>query len=345
MFGRKNALHLGLDIGPDSVKVVEVLKDKNTIILNRMGVMPLFDNLKAAENTNLVDMEQTAVCIRNLLAVTGVSCRHVTVGMSGKSVFFREISLPDMSNRELREAIKWEIDYYVPYAAGTYFYDFAVLNAEQQQEESKVFIVASLKENIEAIEKICTLVGLRVVAVEFEALAMKRTLEREDNIVVIEICDFWSQVILYQNALPVFVRTIPVGAEKFKEVFSHDDSNVNGVSRQQDLPMTAAGVIGAMSTPLANAVQDFCQEIHRTLEYYQIQNQQVTIDRFYLTGCTERISHITTLISDLLGKPVSIHNSLQHFRLHSSYDQVFLQRQGPRMNVAFGLALRGLDND
>lgn len=346
LFGRKNAVHVGLDIGLDSVKVVELLRNENKVELNRMGIVELPRSIRMAGDGDSADPEQVAACIRNLLAVTGVVCRDVTVAISGKKVFFRDISLPNMNDRELREAVKWEIDYCVPYANGTYFYDFAVLDTDEHKAETRVFVVASLKEHVEAIEKICTLTGLNIVAVEFEPLAMKRTFEQEDNIVVVDICEFLSQVILYQAAVPVFVRTIPVGSGNFEEALLRDSNlKISEISRHAHLSATAKADTALIPPHLFNTLRDFCQEIHRTLEYYQIQNQQVVIDNFYLSGCTERINKFKSFISDLLGKPVVAHNSLCQFCLHSTYDQEYLQREGPRMTVAAGLALRGLDND
>jgi len=115
---------IGIDIGTGGVKLAEIDTSKGRPVLKSCGIIELPEN--AIEDGRILDRTAVADALRKLIATSGTLCRDVVLAVSGRTLFVREIVMPAMTPDELREAIKWELDKYVPYTAETCYFDFAV---------------------------------------------------------------------------------------------------------------------------------------------------------------------------------------------------------------------------
>lgn len=351
LFKTKASSHVGLDISATSIKVVEVARHRDGVVVQRIGSTDIPEGV--VQDGTIADAEKLADVIRTLVATTGIHCKEVTVGLGGRKAYSREISLPVMSEPEMREAIKWDIDQYVPYAPGSYYYDFAVLDTVEN--ETKILIVASQQEHVKVISDLCSHADLKLLTVDFEALALQRTLVQEQNMMVVDIGEIVSQVIIYQGRLPVLVRTIPFGGRQFTEAVIHH-CNVSYPEAEQlknkELNLLQAqpaiatdDTYAALRQQFIILAEDLSREIRRTYEYYQMQNPRVVMDRIYLSGGGAKLAHLPEFLQKQLQLPVAVHDPLLTLQTVPMYDKQYLTAEAARLAIAIGLGLRGLSDD
>lgn len=347
----KPTTHLGIDIGSGSIKMVEVDKSSKTPVVRKIGIAEMSDSF--VQDGILTNLEEIKQVVQNLMSTLGTACNYATISLGGRSVYSREIMLPAMAEKELKEAIKWDIDQYVPYPAGTYYYDFAVVGTGDTDTEVRVLIVASPKENIQFLQRMAKETGLKLMGVAFEPLVILRGLPVQDNCMVIDIGAAFCQVIIFQQGSPAVVRTIPVGGQNFTDAIvrakgisfqAAEQLKLKQLSLLHEVDTEVVGEEGIMHTQLKLLVDDIGREARRTFEYYQIQNRDVAIDEVYLMGGGSQLKNLASHLNNHIGIPVILHSPLEGIEVAASYDKRFLAAISGRLAVAIGLGLQGVES-
>ena len=101
MFTKKSLV--GLDIGSQEIKAVEMVESAGQMQLSALATMPAVDR---------VDLPQA---LKELFSKSGIRTKNVAISLSGQSVVVRYISMPRMSEEELRSSLKYEAEKHIPF--------------------------------------------------------------------------------------------------------------------------------------------------------------------------------------------------------------------------------------
>lgn len=107
--------------------------------------------------------KELAERLRLLWKKAGLSCRQVVLNIPEKKVFMKILEVPLMNEKELAEAIKWQIDENFPIDHDSLYYDWRILKKEGTKETMKVIVVACAKEVLDSRIKCLEYAGLLVV--------------------------------------------------------------------------------------------------------------------------------------------------------------------------------------
>jgi len=338
---------LGLDLGGGEIKLAEVVRLNGRPVLKGYSIAPV--PAAAIEDGQITDPDLVAEKVREMHSIAGMAIRDIAVAAGGRSVFMREVILPAMSGEELREAIKWNLDKYVPFAADSFYYDFAVAGPGKTAMETRVLLVAAPKELIDTITAVVKKAGLRPAVIDTEPLAVYRTLDGADNSLLVDIGCHGSQVTVFQGGSPAVSRVIPIGGRRFTEIIMQamgleTPEAENLKRRQKGLLRPLAGGESASSDlhrHLAAMVGEIAREARRTIEYYQMQNREAAIDKVFLTGGGSMLDNLPDHFAAEMGMPVVLHDPTAGIDVASSFDRQHLKVVGAQLSVAIGLALRG----
>ena len=137
---------LGIDVGAGYLKVVELsLVEENTI--KAVAINSLDKSIFDEEG--IADINLLSQILRRTIEVNGISAKHAVLSLGGRALFAREILFPKMTETELTEAIKWEIEKYVPYEPEKYFYDYNVIG---EAENGKEITIQHIPEGLRHIQ-------------------------------------------------------------------------------------------------------------------------------------------------------------------------------------------------
>lgn len=348
LLGHKPDRVIGIDIGTGAVKLAEISNRQGRPLLKSYGIVELADNV--IEDGRILDRAAVADALRKLIATSGTACRDAVLAVSGRSLFVREIVMPVMTLKELREAIKWELDKYVPYPPESCYFDFAVLGHGQTEAELRILLVIIPNERVDELVDLVREVGLKPVAIDIEPLALYRTLALAENSMVIDIGAMTSQFVVFQGGSPAVTRIIPVGGRRFTEAVM----NVLELEYQEAerLKQRQAGLLQRLETADESAtlhrqlhllVAEIAREVRRTAEYYQIQNRGSTIDRLFITGGGARLNNFAEHLASMLDTEVVTHDPLAGMEIAASFDRHITHGNASQLAVAIGLSLRGGD--
>ena len=99
---------IGLDIGSGSVKMADVVLRNGKPYLKRMALMEAPE--RAVEDGTIAEEDLLADTLQKLAAKNGFAGGRVAAALGGRNLFIREVNFPRMTEKEMREAIRWALD-------------------------------------------------------------------------------------------------------------------------------------------------------------------------------------------------------------------------------------------
>src|SRR3989338_7677250 len=111
LFGSKLS-YLGIDIGSSGVKLVELLNEGGRPKLATYGYIE--EPVDIVRNDSAELIQKASVMIKKLIKEAAATSTKVVSALPSFSVFSSVISMPQMSKKDLAEAIVWEAKKFVP---------------------------------------------------------------------------------------------------------------------------------------------------------------------------------------------------------------------------------------
>lgn len=339
---------LGVDIGTGSVKIVEIKKTAGKAMVNNIAIAD-FD-AAVFEDGRLIKPEELTAILQRQIAASGFNSRQAVAAIGGRSMFIRQITVPPMTETELKEAVKWEAVQYLPYAPDQCYYDFAILDSSGNEAGLKVLLAAAPRETIDILTDVLTACDLQPVAIDGEAFALYRTLSKAENSLFLDMGRHLSQIILYQQGIPAATRLSRVSGERFTEVIMRmlklDIREAEQLKKQQEnllAPVHPVGKYSEIQKQMLLLIQELIGELRQTVEIYQSRNKALVIDKIIVGGGGANLSHFIEQLRVLPNVPVVLHTALAAIEYAPVFDAGTIRATASRLAVAAGLALRGAD--
>lgn len=340
--------HFGIDIGSSSVKLVEVENRGEKPMLKVLNSAPLRQDVY--RDGNIGDRQALSEVIRNVVIKSGISTPYCVSSVEGQHVFNRFINFPVMSKAEVLEAVKWDADKYIPYDPRDCYMDAVILVGEPTAREMKVLLVAVSKEVIDTHVEVLKKAELKPVAIDFAALAQGRALlggHGQQNSIILDIGASSTKMTFFKGQAIAFSRTMPFGGSRISRILQEQmglswEEAEHYKLRQNELFVPREGET-AEAAQVRNLVRlvinDIKREINRSLEYYQLQNEDDTLSQMVFTGGGSLLPGLQDmLLADLNLHPVESDLS-KVVDYGPAFDKTFLQSASPVFSTALGLAL------
>ncbi|MDH4028371.1 MAG: pilus assembly protein PilM, partial [Nitrospirota bacterium] len=91
---------------------------------------------------------------------------------------------------------------------------------------------------------------------------------------------------------------------------------------------------------LSTAAEDIIAEITRSFDYYRDTSNYENIDELILSGGVALTSNFSDLLAERTGAEVHIIEPFKNINIPETFDKEYLEKIGPIVTVAIGLALR-----
>lgn len=158
--------------------------------------------LSAAEDLlEALEQELTNLLAENKLSAVG----KIVFVLDTDMVFLQRLELPSMPQAELREALKWEAQEYVPFADGTYSIDFVAVQKDDNMQS--VLLGAMPLEVLERLREISSRLKLDMLTVTALPLAQAAFLQQEQsNFVLAEDNQNSVSLTAFIDGMPVIVQ-------------------------------------------------------------------------------------------------------------------------------------------
>jgi type IV pilus assembly protein PilM len=335
---------LGLDIGSHSIKLVEIGKDGSSDVLVAAG--SIATPPKSLTSIIKADQEALSEAIKTLVKQAAVKTRDVIIALPESLVFTRVIDVPQLSERELSSAIKWEAEQYVPLPLDQVNLDFTILRSSHETGTNKmeVLLVASPKALIDKYLTLLDHADLNPIAAETEIISASRALVRTvmnvKTTMVVSLGAQTTDLAILRNGVLAFTRSISAGGEALSRALVQglDFNQMQAEQFKQTYGLEKDQLEGKILTAVKPIMDTIISEIKRAIAYYQERSPQEKVEVLMITGGTAKLLGMVMYIAEAIGVEVQLGNPFIGIRRDERF--AVFDQEGPTYCVAIGLALR-----
>ncbi|HEY93188.1 MAG TPA: pilus assembly protein PilM [Dehalococcoidia bacterium] len=164
----------------------------------------------------IVDEDQVAGKIKELFKLEKVSTSNVITGLSGLNSLYRLLSLPDLPEAVIAEAILREARRVIPVPLDEVYLAYQILPAPKG--ERRVFLTAFPRNVADTLIRTLQQAGIELYIMDLAPLALCRTLDEPRSIIINARLDYLD-IIVMADRLPQLIRRLamPTEAESLAE--------------------------------------------------------------------------------------------------------------------------------
>lgn len=337
MFARTKSV-VGLDLGTSAIKAVELTQNGKDIEVTGFGHVEVPAD----------DLEARVSGIQDLMREGGFRSRRVVTSISGKMVIIRYLSMVSMSDNELKNAIAFEAEKYVPFPL-----DQCVLDCQRvdfpgdasQSGNMNVLLVAARRAQIEDHVQTVIDAGLSPWIVDVDAFALGNAYELnhqvpEDEDTVIAFVDVGASktnVNVVRGTTSLFTREISVGGKDFTDAISRR-LNISW-DEAEELKREGGHDDEMLQEAVFPVIGDLTNEIQLSFDYFENQNER-EVDAIQLSGGGAQLPSFQESFERIFEKPISTFNPFEGLLVNEDIDVDLLTMNAPQLAVAVGLAAR-----
>jgi type IV pilus assembly protein PilM len=331
---------IGLDLGTNSCKVVELIRKGDKYLLTNFTVEPIVDG----------NPKDTIKKTWEKIAVSGKS---PATAVFGKGTLIRFITMPKMSLEELKSSFALEADKYFPFPQDQIYMDCYILDNKGKENKMSVLIAAAKKELVDVRVKMLTELGLNPELITLNSIAVANAVGtlgyKQEGPVgpaaapgtssAVAILDMGGEVsnltILIDN-VPAFTRDIFIGSQEITK----------NISRSLNISLEEAEKLkfqpGDRASEIVNAsdsiLMDLVSEIRLSFDYF-VTEKNTPVPILLFTGGGSLLGGILDFLAKHLEVKVMRWDPIEAVELGPAVSKEAIASQGSKLTVALGLAL------
>jgi type IV pilus assembly protein PilM len=129
-----------------------------------------------------------------------------------------EISLKE-KDKKIEDLIKWETESSMPIAISEIYYDWQII--EKNQQTAKVLVMATEKKTVDNYLEVFDKLEFKTITIEPESLSMARSLIKPDTkgyFLIVDIGDNSSNFIICRDGLPIFTSSSSISGKTMTDL-------------------------------------------------------------------------------------------------------------------------------
>lgn len=340
MFGRRRNL-VGLDVGSNSVKAIEMTDLGDRFAITGYAQRPVESKDAVAE------------AVREAFGEGGFRTRQVVTGVSGRSVIVRYVTMMRMSDEDLRNAVRYEADKYIPFEVEEVVLDCQRLEEAKEpgmgENEMKVLLVAVKKTFIEDHVAVLMDAGLKPLIVDVDCFALGNAFELKlmnsprfegiDKVdALIDIGANKTNINIMKKGTSYFTREVYLGGNDFSDAISRRLSM--DLQEAEVLKVNPGGRDAEVEEAVQQTLDDLANEIHLSFDYYENQFDE-EVGEVFISGGSAALPGLAPSFERAFGKKVNFWDPIEDMEIRSgAIDPDELAANASRLVIAVGLASR-----
>jgi type IV pilus assembly protein PilM len=309
---------IGLDVGASSVRAIEAVRSRpGEVSLKRFGQFAL--PVGAVRAGVVHDPAAVASALRSLWKQSGFGSKRVAVSATNAQVAVREVTMPVMPAKELRQALPYLARDIIPIPVDRAQLDFIPTGPADDTGKQPGLLVALPSDGVVGLVDAVERAGLIVDSVDLGAFALLRALAAHPHdddgatataTAIIDLGATSATLVVQRRGVPLMVRTVPHGGDEVTGSLSErlGISRPEAEEQKRSAGLDTESVAAEVSR---GAVRPLIAEIHSSLAYYASTQPNLPVSAIALTGGGALLSGLPALIALQEGLPVSMADPLQ----------------------------------
>ena len=341
---------IGLDIGSTAVRAAELTEGTPPAVI-RAAQVPLQPG--AVENGEVREADAVAEGLRELWTRGGFKSRRVYMGVGNQRVVVREVALPSMPEKELRQSLGFQVQEFIPMPVDEAVLDFHVIEETEidGRQMLRLLLVAAQKAMVDTLVASATAAKLEPLGLDLVPFALVRAvgavsagmdLEERGGEAIVDVGAHVTNIVVHSGGETRFVRILPSGGRDvtnaIARALSIDEEAAERLKRGEPGDDASETIERAMEVSLQRATQ-FVDEIRSSLEFYTAQTQGARIDRLLISGGGSKLQGLLEIVRQRIPVAVEQGRVFDHITSQLSLSPGAQAEAEPVLATAVGLAI------
>jgi type IV pilus assembly protein PilM len=342
---------IGLDVGSTAVRAAELTGGDNPVIV-RAAQVPL--PAGAVENSEVRDPDAVGEALRELWQRGGFKARQVWLGVGNQRVVVREIALPWLPEKELRQSLGLQVQEFIPMSADEAVLDYDPLGEFEHEGRRmlRLLLVAAQRLMVDQLVNATLAAKLEPMGLDLVPFAIVRAigsgdegmdLEGGGDEAVIDIGSHVTNIVVHDRGTTRFVRVLPSGGRDVTLAIARAAGVQDDVAEtlKRGEPVEGGPDLEQTRTIAMQRASQFVDEIRSSLEFYSAQTQGARVARLLISGGGSKLDGLLELLRKKI--PIQVERGAVFQRIPSqlSLSDEALAEAEPVLTVAAGLAIPG----
>ncbi|MEX2275646.1 MAG: type IV pilus assembly protein PilM [Actinomycetota bacterium] len=337
---------IGLDIGSTSVRAVEIAG--GSLVRAAQVALPP----GAVENGEVRNPEIVGEALNDLWSRGGFKGRQVVMGVGNQRVVVREVALPWLPEKELRESLGFQVQEFIPMPVDEAVLDFDVLGETEQEDRRmlRILLVAAQKGMVQQLIEAAERAKLTPIGLDLIPFALVRSigssdggmeLETPGDEAVIDVGSDVTNICVHADSVTRFVRILPSGGRDVTNTIARDLGLDDEIAERAKKGESLEGVppfeeVHRVAMGRASA---FVDEVRSSLEFYTAQVPGARVGRLLVTGGGSKLEGFLELLQERIPVRVERGHAFARVRPQLKLSEAAMGEAEPVLATAVGLAL------
>ncbi|WP_434653987.1 pilus assembly protein PilM [Thermoanaerobacterium thermosaccharolyticum] len=211
---------IGFDIGSFYTKIGSFDK-KNTKLNNRVIEKTPHNCI---DNGYIKDINLLFQFLNEILKKNFPKEKKLFFCVSSTDIIIREIIMPMMKDDELKSALKYEIDQYIP-NTNEYIVDYKQIDNDEDSKKTKVMVVAAPKDMIFEYVKLTDMLKMRIEVIDVYSNCIYKSVNKlcklKGSVSIVNIGAAYTDITLLNEGKYAFSRIVQFGGNDITEIIAN----------------------------------------------------------------------------------------------------------------------------
>ncbi len=314
---------IGIDFN-NPIRVIHAGRRKNKITIKNIYEENFSDDI--FQGGQISKPEVIKETLRKILKAFKIKKGKALFSIPAQNTVVRFINFTYMPEEEIREALRWELERYIPFPVEDVYFDYQILGITEREnaKEYQLLLVASPSEILNSYLEIIKDLNLEPELIDISSFCAIRTAikERKDipdeSTLFIYARNRFVDLVISKNKKPFFFRTLIT-----KHWF--EDKELDDLSRSY-------------------ALEEYLKEISQNINLFYMQYPEERIERLILLGDNVLNQDFIEMLESMMGLTIEVFPmSLNEMNMQIKSKDVLstFQKDLPKWCVPLGLLLWG----
>jgi type IV pilus assembly protein PilM len=326
---------IGLDIGTYSIKAVELKKKDNLLALT---------GFKMAER---LQGEPLPASLKKVLEGAGFGSEELNICLPGNIASVRVIEMPEMSSEELKKAVRFEVERFIPFSIEGAIIDYQIIAKNPTAKKNTVLFAAAREDFVKNFVDVISQIGFKVKSVDVSAVALTNAFlntrpsgekDEESAFLVLHVGDSASNISIIHKGVPMVLRDIAIAGREVSEAItkSLDIDIKEAYQVKHNPPDDKKDSVGEAIKVVLNKLS---KELRLSIGYFENQYSK-GVSSIYLSGGSARLLGLKESLAESLDCRVEPWNPFGSIAAGESVSVKSLDDAKDQLAVAVGLAIK-----
>ena len=312
MFGFGSNKHTVIDIGSCAIKAAVVSGSFSNIQVEAANFRKLPPGIIKEGKIN--DNSIVATELKELLNEMNLKPKKVVTTIPTAHLITRNFEMPKLDEKELIEALKWELDDVLPTSVEETTFDYMI--TAENEDSINVLVIAANDEIIRQYKAPFKELGIKADVINIQPMAMISLLDYQGKLdepaAIVDFGHQGTRIILCNKEHIFLTRTLDTGGYDFtknimdSQQYDYQEAEEhkwnNGIIKSpEDQPMDEDVSLLGVGDDLEGIAKEIIDEISRSIEFYSIKNRGENIENIYITGGSSLLDGLDELIEEETG--------------------------------------------